>query len=115
MPNLFLEKSIEIDASVAQVWGAITEPGWEVDKEIEGRGKILKFEPEKILKHNTLRLAEGVSLMTSIVTYELRPEGEKTMLFARESFAEAQSDKAFKEASDRWDARLAELKKKAEG
>lgn len=121
MPNLFLEKSIDIQAPASKVWQAIRAEyasDWEVDGSIQGRGadgKILKLEPEKLLKHNLLRKTdEGISALSSVITYELREHNGMTILVARESFAEAQNDKAFAEALSGWDASLRKLKEASE-
>lgn len=121
MPNLFLEKSIDIQAPASKVWQAIRAgyaSDWEVDGSIQGRGadgKILKLEPEKLLKHNLLRKTdEGISALSSVITYELREHNGMTILVARESFAEAQNDKTFAEALSGWDAALGKLKEASE-
>jgi len=137
MRNLFIEKSIEIAVPAIDVWQAFVDPAvsrkmggeyvseWEAGspiawKDIDGKslasGKILKIEPGKMLKHNLFRDINGVSTLTSVVTYELRGRQDgKTTLLARESFAEAQDDKTFAAASAGWDAALAKLKAAAEG
>ncbi|WKZ28737.1 MAG: SRPBCC domain-containing protein [Patescibacteria group bacterium] len=121
MPNLFLEKTIDIQAPASRVWKALQAgyaSSWEVDASIQGRGadgKILKLEPEKLLKHNLLRKTdEGIFALSSVITYELREHNGMTILVARESFAEPQSDKAFTEALSGWDAALNQLKTASE-
>ena len=121
MPNLFLEKSIDINAPAAKVWKHICgtyASDWGVGSSIQGRGadgKILKLEPEKLLKHNLLRMsADGVATLSSVITYELREHNGMTILVARESFAEAQNDKDFTEALSNWDAALARTKESVE-
>lgn len=121
MRNLFLEKTIDISAPAATVWKKLCEAyasDWEVGSSIQGRGadgKILKIEMEKLLKHNLLCMsADGVATLSSVITYELREHGAMTILVARESFAEAQSDKAFAEALLAWDAKLTSLKEAVE-
>lgn len=136
MPNLFIEKQIEIDVPAIDVWQTFVDPAlsrtmggeyvseWEVGspigwKDLDGKaltsGKILKIEAGKILKHNLFRDVEGIPTLSSVITYELRGRQDgKTTLSARESFAESQTDKAFAEASARWDTTLAKLKAAAE-
>ena len=136
MPNLFIEKQIEIDVPAIDVWQTFVDPAlsrkmggeyvseWEVGspigwKDLGGRmltsGKILKIEAGKLLKHNLFRDVEGIPTLSSVITYELRGRQDgKTTLSARESFAEAQADKAFADASAGWDAALAKLKAAAE-
>ena len=136
MPNLFIEKQIEIDVPAIDVWQTFVDPAlsrkmggeyvseWEVGspigwKDLEGKmltsGKILKIEAGKLLKHNLFRDVEGIPTLSSVITYELRGRQDgKTTLSARESFAEAQPDKAFADASAGWDAALAKLKAAAE-
>jgi len=136
MPNLFLERSIEIGVPAAKLWSVFTDPDpargmggayvseWEAGspigwKDESGKmlknGKILKIEPGKLLKHNLLRDVDGVPTMTSVITYEFRGRQDgKTTLSARESFAEALKDKEFEAAQAGWDAALAKLKAAAE-
>lgn len=134
MPNLFLEKTIEIAAPKAKVWSVFTDPelsrrmggeyvtdweagssiGWKADGKMRTDGKILKVEAGRLLKHNLFRDIDGVATMTSVITYELRGPEHSTTLSARESFAEAQDAKSFAEASKGWDATLAKLKEVAE-
>lgn len=137
MPNLFLEKSIEIAKPAIDVWQAFVDPAlsrkmggeyvseWEAGAAIawhglDGKpltkGRILKIEPAKLLKHNLVKMVDGVETMTSVITYEFRGRQDgKTTLSARESFAEAQDAKAFAAASEGWDAALAKLKEVVEG
>lgn len=137
MPNLFLEKSIEIARPAIDVWQAFVDPAqsrkmggeyvseWEVgatiawhglDGKPRTKGRILKIEPAKLLKHNLVKDVDGVETMTSVITYEFRGRQDgKTTLSARESFAEAQDAKAFAEASAGWDAALTKLKEIVEG
>lgn len=136
MPNLFIEKSIEIVAPAAIVWRVFTDPelsrrmggeyvtdweagstiGWKDENgKMRTHGKILKIEPARMLKHNLLRDVDGVPTMTSVITYEFRGRQDgKTTLSARESFAEPQKDKDFADADAGWDASLAKLKAVAE-
>ncbi len=137
MPNLFLEKSIEIAKPAIDVWQAFVDPAlsrkmggeyvseWEagatiawhgIDGKPLAKGRILKIEPAKLLKHNLVKEVDGVETMTSVITYEFRGRQDgKTTLSARESFAEAQDAKAFAAASEGWDAALSKLKEAVEG
>ncbi len=121
MPNLFLEKTIDIQAPAAKVWERLKSEcasEWDVGDAISGKGwegKIMKIEPDKLLKHNVLRMKDGVSALFCVITYELREHNAMTILVARESFAEAQSDKTFAETLAGWDKKLAEIKTAAEG
>ena len=136
MPNLFIEKQIEIAAPAAVVWRVFTDPtltrkmggeyvtdwavgssiGWKDENgKMRSNGKILKLDQGKLLKHNLFKDIDGVSTLTSVITYELRARQDgKTTLSARESFAEAQKDKDFSDADAGWDASLAKLKAVAE-
>ncbi|MEK7546375.1 MAG: SRPBCC domain-containing protein [Patescibacteria group bacterium] len=132
MPNLFLEKSIEIAKPAIDVWQAFVNPSlsrktggeyvsdWSAGspitwKDADGtarmNGKILKLEAGKLLKHNVFRDVDGASTLSSVITYELRGRQDgKTTLLARESFAEPAEDKPFSESAAAWDARLEKLK-----
>jgi len=136
MPNLFIEKSIEIAVPAIDVWQVFVDPElprkaggeyaseWEsgsliVRKDADGKtlssGKILKIEAGKMLKHNVFKDVDGLQTLASVITYELRGRQDgKTTLLARESFAEAQDGKSFAEADKRWDEALARLKEIAE-
>ena len=136
MPNLFLEKSIEIAVPAIDVWQAFVDPAksrkmggeyvseWEVGspiswKDLDGKtvrsGKILKIEAAKALKHNVFKDVEGIPTLSSVITYEFRGRQDgKTTLLARESFAEAQDAKTFAAADAAWNEALAKLKEAAE-
>lgn len=137
MPNLFLEKSIEIAVPAIDVWQVFVDPAksrkmggeyvseWEVGspiswKDLGGKtlksGKILKIEAAKALKHNLFKDVDGIPTLSSVVTYEFRGRQDgKTTLLARESFAEAQDAKTFAAADAAWNEALAKLKEVAEG
>jgi len=132
MPNLFLEKSIEIVGPAIGVWQAFVDPAtsrkmggeyasdWEVGspiawKDLGGKtllhGKILKLDAGKLLKHNVFEDVDGIQTLVSVITYELRGRQDgKTTLSARESFAAPQDAKAFAASDAKWDERLAKLK-----
>jgi uncharacterized protein YndB with AHSA1/START domain len=135
MPNLFIERSIEIAVPAIDVWQTFVDPpksrlaggeyvtdwdvggriAWKGDGGTVGKGCILKLEPGKILKHNLVKDEDGVEAMVSVVTYEFRGRSDgKTTLLARVSFAEAQGAKAFADAGAALDARLAAVKSAAE-
>lgn len=134
MPNLFIERSIEIAAPAIDVWQSFVDPAkarlagveyeseWETGGRIAlkgagtpSRGRILKLEPGKLLKHNLVKDEDGVEVMVSVVTYEFRGRSDgKTTLLARVSYAEAQGAKAFADAEAALDARLASLKASVE-
>lgn len=136
MPNLFIDKSIEIAKPAIDVWQAFVDPNvsrrmggeyvseWEAGSPIAWKdasgatrrhGKILKIEAGKTLKHNVFKKVDGLDVLASVITYELRGRQDgKTTLLARESFAEAQDAKGFAEAEKGWDAALAKLKEAVE-
>ncbi len=121
MPNLFLEKSITIAAKSSVVWNSLVKPyvsDWEVGSSVRGNdmeGKILKIEPQKLLKHNVLHTGrDGVSTLSSVVTFELRERDGSTTLIVRESFAEAQDDAHFAKALAGWEATLGSIKTSTE-
>ena len=120
MPNLFIDTSIEVAAPVEKVWETLRAAhtsDWEVGSAISCSGmdgKIMKIENQRLLKHNVLEPVDGIQTLSSIITYEMEWMGEKTLLKARESFAEAQEAAAFKKAGEALKAKLVELKTAAE-
>ena len=120
MPNLFIDTSIEVAAPVEKTWETLKAAhtsDWEVGSPISGsgiNGKIMKIEPQRLLKHNILKPVDGIQTLSSIVTYEMEWMGEKTLLKARESFAEAQDAKTFAESKKALDESLRKLKDAAE-
>ena len=132
MSNLFVEKSIEINAPVSKVWQVFTNPAmtrqmggeyvsdWKVgsgfgwkgpDGKMLTNGTILQIEPEKRLKHNLLN---PNSTVISEITYELREENGRTVLYAREDFTHPVTEEEYSDAMDGWDVALAALKDVAE-
>ena len=132
MQNLLIEKTIEINSPVAKVWRVFTDPvltrqmggeyvsDWKVGSSLRWKGPggklltngtILKVELEKLLQHNLLDAAGNV---TSIITYEFHNANGNTMLRAQEAFTNAQTNEAFAEASEGWDAALEGVKAAAE-
>ena len=132
MSILFVEKSIEITAPVSKVWQVFTNPAmtrqmggeyvsdWKVgsgfgwkgpDGKMLTTGTILQIEPEKLLKHNLLN---SDSATISIITYELREENGRTILYAREDLTNPVTDEEYSDVMNGWDAALAALKDVAE-
>jgi uncharacterized protein YndB with AHSA1/START domain len=136
MPKSFVEKSIEIDAPVSKVWRVFTDPvltrqmggeyvsDWKVGSSLrwkgpDGRmltnGTILNIEPEKLLQHNLFSSdASSAGEITSVITYELREQGQRTTLLAREEFLRPLDDAEYLDADEGWDAALLALKALAE-
>lgn len=132
MSNLFLEKSIEINAPVLKVWRVFNDPAvtrqmggeyvsdWTVgspfhwkglDGTVMTNGTIMKIEPAKLLQHTLLN---SVGATNSVITYEFHEKNGVTVLYAREDFAEPISDGEYADAAEGWDAALQAVKETAE-
>ena len=132
MSKFSIEKSIEIDAPVSQVWRVFTDPvltrqmggeyvsDWEVGSSfswqgLDGRtltnGTIMKIEPERLLQHTLLN---SVGSTDSVITYEFDENEAVTTLHAREDFTNPINDNEYRDAAKGWDAALRVLKNTAE-
>jgi uncharacterized protein YndB with AHSA1/START domain len=132
MSKFSIEKSIEINAPVSQVWRVFTDPAltrqmggeyvsaWEVGsslgwKGVAGRiltnGTIMKLEPEKLLQHTFLN---SVGSTGSVITDEFDEKNGVTTVHAREDFTNPIIDKEYSDAAEGWEAALRALKATAE-
>ena len=136
MSNKFVEKSIEINAPVSNVWRVFTDPAltrqmggeylsdWKVgssfswkgtDGQILTHGTILKVEPEKLLQHNLINPdAPTVESLVSVITYEFHEQGGLTTILGREDFSHPINDEEYSAAMDGWEAALQSVKEIAE-
>ena len=131
------EKSVLINAPVANVWQALTDPTlikqyyfgvnalgewkegntinfkgeWQ-GRSIEGKGKVLQLQDQRLLKHSYWSNSSGLADLPEnyhIVTYKLRAEDAHTRLVITE---ENLATKEMKEQSSKlWDMILSNLKK----
>jgi len=131
------EKSVLINAPVANVWQALIDPGlikqyyfgvnalgewkegniitfkgeWQ-GRSIEGKGKVLQLEDQRLLKHSYLSNSSGLADLPEnyhIVTYLLKAEDRHTRLTLTE---ENLATKEMKEQSSKlWDMIFSNLKK----
>lgn len=131
------KKSVNINAPVTDVWMALVDPvlikqyflgvdaigewkegntiifkgEWQ-GKKIEGKGKVLQVEDQKLLKHNYWSNFSGLADKSEnyhIITYELIPESGKTKLNLTE---ENLATKEMQEQSGKlWDMIFDNLKK----
>lgn len=134
MDRPIIEKAIEINASVKKVWSVFTDPivtrqmggeyvsGWKVGSSIGWKGQdgmfntngtILKIEIEKLLKHELLDLKDKNKLL-SVITYEFKEIGERTILITKEEINYEMTTDQIKDASDGWDLALNAVKETAE-
>ena len=132
MSKFSIEKSIEINAPVSQVWRVFTDPvltrqmggeyvsNWEVGSSfswrgLDGRpltnGTIMKIEPERLLQHTLLN---SVGSTDSVITYEFDENEGVTTLRAREDFTNPIKDNEYRDAAKGWDAALRVLKSTVE-
>ena len=138
MKNTFIAKStITINAPAAKVWEALTTPAlikqyffgvdvvtdWKVGspiiykgqwqgKSFEDKGKILKFEPEKVLASTHWSPLSGVPDSPEnyhTVTYELSQHGSNTQLTLTQDNNASEEEKADSERN--WKMMLDGLKK----
>ena len=96
-----IEKTIEINAPVSNVWCVFTDPAltrqmggeyvsdWKVGSALGWKatygtmitnGTILKIEPDKLLQHTLLN---SVGPINSVITYEFGENGHAAILHAR--------------------------------
>jgi uncharacterized protein YndB with AHSA1/START domain len=140
MGNFVVQKTIELNAPVAQVWDALTNPektrkyffhcrvfsDWKpgsaitfkgrifLIKKIELRGEIIEATPNVILKYQ-LNNESGGTKTTSVVTDILTPENGKTILSVSDDVGDGPGAKERYERSLKgWDKVLAGLKKLVE-
>lgn len=134
MPQLSIERSMNIHATPARVWSAFTEPeythkfggefvtdwnvgspfGWKgLDGKTHTHGQLVKIDPGKILQYNLFRPG-GSSQIFSTITYELHEDGEYTTLLAREDFTSMIGEQQFTLAGAAWYEALARVKEIAE-
>ena len=124
MSKRSVQRSIQINATASKVWQVFTDPvitrqmggeyvsDWKAsDGKMLTHGTILQIEPEKLLKHN---LVNPDDLVISEITYDLRQQNGRTILHARENFANPINDKEYVDAVDGWDAALVALKELAQ-
>jgi uncharacterized protein YndB with AHSA1/START domain len=139
--KLVARASITVKASSARVWAALTTPAlikkyffgsdivtdWRVGSPIlyrgewqgrayEDKGRILKFEPEKLLAATHWSPLSGVPDTPEnyhTVTYEIVPQGEATKVMLTQDNNASQEEKSHSEQN--WKAVLEGLKKLLEG
>lgn len=126
-----IESTIEIDAPPSKVWRVFTDPavtrrmggeyvsGWQpggafgwkgADGTMLTNGTILDITPEKLLQHD---LRDNGRLL-SVITYELIPHQEKTLVAAREELHYTLTEEQLLEAEEGWEIALRAVKDLAE-
>lgn len=132
--NQVIEKQVEINAPVENVWRVFTEPAitrqmggeyatdWKVGSDFGWKGpdgtmytygKILQVEPERLIQHNLFDMEDKNTLL-SVITYRFKGDGATTILSAREELHGEMPDDALAEASEGWDYALQAVKVTAE-
>lgn len=132
--------SILLDAPVSTVWKAVTDPAevkkyffgtdlvteWKIGspvyfrgewdgKPYEDKGTVLDFQPEKMLKYDyysSFSGKEDIPENYQIITYEIRPENDKTELTITQTNVATEDAKEHSEQN--WNMVLQELKKLVE-
>lgn len=133
MENTIIERSIEINAPVEKVWSVFTDAevtreiggeyvtdwkvgssfGWKgLDGNMYTQGNLLEFETNKLLKHNLTK--PGEETVASIITYELVPSSDNTILNAREELTYSMDEEEMNGALEGWDFALMSVKDAAE-
>ena len=132
MSKFSIEKSVEINAPVSQVWRVFTDPTltrqmggeyvskWEVGsafgwKGLDGKmltnGTIMKIEPEKMLQHTLLN---SLGSTGSVISYEFNEKNNVTTIYAREDFTSSITDEEHRDAEEGWETALRAVKDTAE-
>ncbi len=136
--ELAVEKSVNVRAPVATVWGTITdleriprwlngvkvETTWKVGepisftgdwqgKPLEERATILHFEPEKALQYGQWRGRATSPKNQSVVTFTVAPHGNETVVFVRHDHLATDVDR--KHADFHWGVTLVVLRDVIEG
>jgi uncharacterized protein YndB with AHSA1/START domain len=132
MSNLFIAKSIAINAPLSRVWRVFTDPvltrkmggeyvsewkagsplGWKgLDGKMITNGSIMEIIPASLLQHTLL---DSVGTTNSVIIYEFQEENGVTILYAREDFAIPVTDREDADAAEGWDAALQAVKETAE-
>ena len=134
MDKTFIEKTIEIKSTPANLWRAFTDPAitrqmggeyitdwkpgsslsWQgTDGNIYTHGTILEIEPARILKHNLYSPDEKENIL-SVITYKFEDKNGSTILYAREDLSGEMTDEDYEGASGGWGYALNLVKEKAE-
>src|ERR1700749_3953885 len=127
MPDFIVKRSIDISATPAEVWDALTNPektkeyffncevfsDWKVGsditfkgkifliKKIEMNGTILEIEPEKLLKYNLKNEEDNNSPSTSTVTDRLTYNNGVTTLSISDDVGEGEGAEERYERSEK--------------
>jgi uncharacterized protein YndB with AHSA1/START domain len=133
MENQYIQKTIEINAPIQQVWKVFTDPeitkqlggyyetDWKVgssfgfrrpDGTVVTNGKLLEFQPMRIIRHSLFDEATAEAI--SEVTYTFEEDGTQTVLTGREDMAQPLDDAAYDDAVTGWEEALSEVKRIAE-
>lgn len=126
-----IEKTIEINALPAKVWRVFTDPaltrqmggeyvsdwkpggafGWKApDGKMLTRGTVIDIIPGKLLKHDLY----DKDVRLSVITYELLPHQEATLISAKEELLYEVTDDQLQEAEEGWEIALRAVKDVAE-
>lgn len=135
MPQLFIERTMIIDATPARVWSVLTEPeftrrfggefvtewspgssfSWKgLDGRLHTHGVLTKIEPGVLFQYDLFH--PNSTSVVSTITYELHADetAKKTTLLAREEFTGAISKEVYDLSGTAWVEALARIKGYAE-
>lgn len=133
MENSIIEKTIEINAPLKNVWRVFTDPDitcqmggyydtdWNTGssfgfKNTGGNrltnGVLLAFQPEQLIQHSLYE--PGSETVIAILTYQFQEKEGYTTLTGKEELAQPLDKDAFEEASVGWESALKAVKKIAE-
>jgi uncharacterized protein YndB with AHSA1/START domain len=130
---VYLETAVKINATPSEVWAVFTDRArtiqmggeyitswkvgesisWNTNGKIVTHGEIISYEPQRLLKHH-LFTDSTKNVLSSTITYEIKEDGNHTILTGREEFETPLTKDAWKEASEGWQEALNMVKKIAE-
>lgn len=133
MKNQTIEKTIEINASIENVWRVFTDP--EITKQMGGyyatdwnignpfgfkksdgtamsNGILLDLKPMQLIKHSLFE--HETDTVIAVLTYSFQQKGNQTLLTGQEELLKSLDQAAYDDASAGWDQALQALKQIAE-
>lgn len=133
MENKVIEKTIEINAPLNNVWRVFTDPDvtqqmggyydtdWKVGSPFGFRktdgsrltnGVLLSFQPQRLIKHSLFE-PDGETVM-AIITYEFWEKDGYAQLTGKEEMIQSLDKSAFDDVTEGWESALKAVKELAE-